>query len=63
MKKALTMMIISGLSIFLLCLLIHVFYNDFTIARITTIAIATAMGNFIAGIVISIMAGDFKYKN
>jgi uncharacterized membrane protein YccC len=58
MKRGLIMMTITGILAFLLGLLIHVFYNDFTMAHVAGTAIGTAIGNFIAGVIISLIDGD-----
>ena len=58
MKRGLIMMAISGILAFLFGLLVHVFYNDFTMEHVAGMAIGTAIGNFIAGVIISLIYGD-----
>jgi len=58
MKRGLIMVAISGILAFLFGLLVHVFYNDFTMEHVAGMAIGTAIGNFIAGVIISLIYGD-----
>jgi hypothetical protein len=58
MKRGLIMMTIAGILAFLLGLLVHVFYNDFTMTHVAGTAIVTAIGNFIVGVIISLIDDD-----
>lgn len=54
MKRELITMAITCVLVFLLGLLIHVFYRDFTMFHVA----ATAIGSFIAGVIFSLIDGD-----
>ena len=52
------MMTISGILVLLLGLLVHVFHSDFKMVHVAATATGTAIGNFIAGVIISLIDGD-----